>query len=159
MPGLGWQQEPLSILLHTTRLWTRCVMIHFFLGLKSASHSWPDAVPLGTAMYLLKAPTSTLVSNPSSGGSYLTCQSLSNLFYEMRITQNLCLGEWLIFPHWRLIHTSGLSSLDASVGNTSWAFLVKPKSSTGYTSLPFCPTSLIWHFIFLLLLISFCLLP
>lgn len=143
MPGPGWHQEPLSIPLRTARLWTWCVMIHFFLA-TCASHSWPAAVPLGTAVYLWKAPTLTLVSNPNSGGSF--SHDWRVLFYLLEPQQALLWNkdnpeplswEWRIFPHWRLIHPSDLSSFDASIENTSWAFLIRPKSSSVYTFLPF----------------------
>lgn len=78
-------------------------------------------------------------------GSYLTCPSLSNFSYEMRIITEPLLG----FPTEGLfIHPLHLSSLNASSRNTS-GLPGQAEVLYGIHTPFLCPTSLIQHFIFL----------
>lgn len=99
MPGPGWHQEPFYPPAHSTAMDMVCdattlfwLLVHPIPSL--VLYYWALPCTCSRLWHWLWFQIPTQVGPfHMTDGSYLTCQSLSNLFYEMRIIQNLCVGE------------------------------------------------------------------
>lgn len=158
MPGHSQPHMPYSMPRTHSQTGCGCAMLyHTFLLATPISYSWPGTISPGTAMYQLNLHRWLWVQIPTQAclfhmtyRSYLTCQSLSNCCYKVRLTACLCLRERLIFTYLRLIHPLTLAHSLLLLGWDHFlTFLAQPKLSTvcPYKTHPF-PLSYLSHLAF-----------